>query len=85
MTLPPDIQKLVDERVLSGRYATSEDVVRAGLSLLQQTEQLGSFAPGELDAMLAEGEADIAAGNVVDADEFFAELRARYQQRASEK
>jgi Arc/MetJ-type ribon-helix-helix transcriptional regulator len=35
LSLDPEVQKLIDERVKSGRYATPEDVVAA--ALLTQT------------------------------------------------
>ena len=34
----------------------------------------GDFAPGELEHLLAEGEADIAAGHLVDGEQVFREL-----------
>lgn len=36
------------------------------------------FAPGELDRLLAEAEAEIERGEVVDCDAFFAELHRKY-------
>jgi len=72
LTLPPEIQKLIDERVGSGRYKTPEDVVAAALVTLEQQEQLGEFAAGEMDRLLAEGE---AGGADLDGEEVFRELR----------
>jgi putative addiction module CopG family antidote len=73
LVLPPHIKKLIDERVESGRYQTPEDVVAAALSQLEAQEQAGDFEPGELDALLEQGE---ASGASLDGDEVFAEIRA---------
>lgn len=51
-----------------------DEVVEAALTTLEQQERLGDFDPGELDELLAVGEADIAAGNVYDGEAVFSEL-----------
>ena len=77
LSLPTRIQKLIEERVRSGEYASPEDVVAAALAHLEQHEQARTFAPGEMDALAAEGEADIARGDVLELDEVFNELRRK--------
>ncbi len=77
--LSSDIQKLIDERVKSGTYATPEDVVAAAILTLDQQEWFADFAPGEIDELLAEGERSIAQEGMVDGEEAF---RARRQRRA---
>ena len=72
LTLPPEVQRLIDERVHSGKYKTPEDVVAAAVATLQQQEQLGDFAPGEIEHLLAEGE---AGGADLDGEEVLRELR----------
>ena len=54
-----------------------------GPAQLVQQEQSGSFGPGELDELLTEGERDIERGDVLDADEAFAELRRLSAERRS--
>ena len=77
ITLPAEFEKLVHERVESGVYPTAEDVVRAAFLALQGNEAFGDFAPGELDELLAEGEASIAREGTLDGDAAFAARRAR--------
>jgi len=72
LSLPPHIQKLIDERVGSGKYNTPEDVVAAALANLDQQEQLGDFAPGELEALIAAGE---SSGPALDGDQVLSELK----------
>jgi Arc/MetJ-type ribon-helix-helix transcriptional regulator len=77
MTLDPETQRLVEERMKRGGYASAAEAVRAGMASLEQQELFGDFAEGELDALLAEGE---ASGPPLDGDAVLAELR---QLRAS--
>jgi Arc/MetJ-type ribon-helix-helix transcriptional regulator len=72
LSLDAGARKLIDERVRSGKYATPEDVVTAALHALEQGERAGEFAPGEWDALLAEGE---ASGAALDGESVLAELR----------
>lgn len=41
LSLDPEVQRLIDERVMSGKYATPEDVVAAAVRTLDQNERLG--------------------------------------------
>jgi putative addiction module CopG family antidote len=77
LSLNPEIQKFIDERVKSGAYATPEDVVAAALLTLEQQEWLGDFAPGELDLLLAKGEQSIASDGTLDGDQAFQIRRER--------
>jgi putative addiction module CopG family antidote len=72
MRLSPHIQKLIDERIRSGKYRTAEDVIAAAVTNLEQQEQAGDFAPLELENLLAEGE---GSGDALDAESVFAEVR----------
>jgi putative addiction module CopG family antidote len=38
ISLSPDVERLIAERVGSGRYRSADDVVREGLDLLQERE-----------------------------------------------
>jgi Arc/MetJ-type ribon-helix-helix transcriptional regulator len=75
LDLPPKVQKLIRNRVKSGKYARPEDVVAAAISSLDQQESYGDFDPCELNKLIAQGEREIAAGEVIDGDLAFAELR----------
>jgi len=77
LSLNPEVQRLNDERVKSGKYATPEDVIVAALLSLDQQEQFGDFAPGELDELLAEGELSIAENGTLDGDEAYQLRRER--------
>lgn len=56
VTLPPDLERFADEAVARGRFRDVNEVVRAGLILLQQSEvELAEFVES-LDAATAEGQ-----------------------------
>ncbi len=72
ISLGPEAQKLLQQRMSRGGYATADEAVLAALAALEQQENFGDFAPGELDQLLAEGE---ASGEVLDGEQVLAELR----------
>jgi putative addiction module CopG family antidote len=80
ISLSPETQKLIVERMQQGGYATPDDVVRAGLSSLEQQQDSGDFAPGEMDQLLAEGE---ASGPPLDGAQVLAELREMRTRRSN--
>ena len=85
VTLTREDQRFIEEQVKAGRFASAEAVVGAALERLRH-DDAGEFAAGELDALIAEGEADIAAGELVDGDEVFRRLRqksADFRERAA--
>ncbi|MGB7159688.1 MAG: type II toxin-antitoxin system ParD family antitoxin [Tepidisphaeraceae bacterium] len=73
LSLPSHVQKLIDDRVKSGKYGTAEDVVAAAISNLDQQEAFGDFEPGEFDRLIEEGE---RSGDALDGEQVLAELKA---------
>jgi antitoxin ParD1/3/4 len=79
VSLKPDVQRIVDERVNSGQYSSAEEVVEAAVLALDQLENFDKFETGELDQLLGEGEQSIACEGTLDGHEAF---RRRAQKRA---
>jgi Arc/MetJ-type ribon-helix-helix transcriptional regulator len=77
LSLNPDIQKQIDDRVKSGQYATAEEVVAAAIMTLDGQERFGDFQTGELDKLLAEGEHSIEQDGTLDGEEAFQQRRRR--------
>jgi antitoxin ParD1/3/4 len=73
------LEKVVNDLVENGRYNSKSEVLREGVRLVQEREARHQA----LAKMLEEGEADIAAGRVHDAEEVFEELIARYEAMAN--
>ena len=74
------MRRFIDERVKSGEYASADDVVRAGIARLMSEDD---FEPGEMERLIAKGEADIAQGEVIDGEQVFDELRQMRKGRRS--
>jgi antitoxin ParD1/3/4 len=65
LTLTPEMEALVKERLTRGQFSTPEEVVTAGLRLLHDTE---ARKETELRALLDEAEEDARAGRVAPFD-----------------
>ena len=72
--LNPTARGPIEERMRRGGYASADDVVAAALAALEQDERFGDFGPGELNALLAEGE---AGGEFLDGAKALAAPRRR--------
>lgn len=81
LSLSPQTQKLIEARLRRGEYKTADDVVAAALAQLDQQEQLADFEPGELDALIKQGE---DGGPSLDGEAVLAELRALRNKRKAE-
>ena len=79
LTIGPETQRLLDERMKAGRYASLEELLIAALTSLEQNEEAGAFDNGEWDALLEAGEQSISAEGTLDGDEAY---RARQRDRA---
>ena len=76
--LSAETQKLIEQRLHRGGYATADDVVLAGLASLEQQEAMGDFDDGELDQMLAAGE---LGGEALNGEHVLAEM-AKLRERS---
>jgi Arc/MetJ-type ribon-helix-helix transcriptional regulator len=74
VSLKPEIQKLVDEKVKAGLFPSAEALVN---SAVEQMVAGDDFEPGEMERLLARGEKDAAAGRFVDGPAAFAKIDAR--------
>ena len=77
VNLSEKTQRIIEEHVGRGGYSNADDLVLAALASLRQQESLGGFVPGELDRLLAVGDADIERGDVLDGELALAERRRR--------
>lgn len=62
VTLPPPLEEFVESRVRSGRYANADEVVQAGLRLLEEDEAIREAKIVRLREAAQVGIDDIAAG-----------------------
>jgi antitoxin ParD1/3/4 len=54
ISLSPDVERLIAERVSSGRYHSADEVVREGLDLLQERENEAQRSPSNHAADLGQ-------------------------------
>jgi Arc/MetJ-type ribon-helix-helix transcriptional regulator len=69
MQLRDDVRRFIEEQVRDGRFPSAEAVIDEAVS---QYMVQPDFAPGELDRLIAEGE---ASGKALDGEQTLAQLR----------
>ena len=74
ITVTPELEAFIRERVASGRFDTASDVVHEGLRLLESREQEREAALGEIRREIEIGLEQAKAGKLRDGEAFFAEL-----------
>lgn len=74
VSLTPQLEQFVREKVDSGRYLSASEVVREGLRLLEERDHVQQMKLETLRRELMIGVEQIERGEVVDADDVFAEL-----------
>lgn len=80
VSLTPELERLVRDRVKSGLYNNASEVIREALRLLEEGHELRQLKLRRLRVELEKGEADIAAGKLTgiagddDLHEFFRAL-----------
>lgn len=87
VTLKPELERLVEDEVKSGRSTDSSEFLNRAVYHYLLARDLGeAYAPEEIDRMIAEGIDDLERGETVEGDEAFRQLRTfsveRRRQRA---
>jgi putative addiction module CopG family antidote len=75
----PEADAIVAELLATGRYSSADEVVRASLQLLQGSEPESEAELEELRRLIAEADAEIAAGQgytYASAEEFMSDIIA---------
>jgi antitoxin ParD1/3/4 len=75
------LETYVSNLVKTGRYNSRSEVLREGVRLVEEREK----RLVALDAAIARGLADVAAGRVTPAEEVEARLVAKYRKMAEER
>jgi antitoxin ParD1/3/4 len=77
--------KFIAELLKSGMYQSQSEVVREGLRLLKEREELRKLRLAELRKEIAIGSAEADRGEFVEGGETFAEIRRRSAERKRAK
>ena len=80
ISLRPETQRLIEERMKQGGFPSADEVVQAALSSLDRQDPLSRVGDAELEALypgfrekVAQALAEADAGKVTDGEAFFAE------------
>lgn len=76
VSLTPELERMIHDRVKSGRYHSASEVVREALRLLEEREELRRLRLAELRGKIAAGLASLDRGEGVPGEEAFDELMA---------
>jgi antitoxin ParD1/3/4 len=85
VSLTPELNAFLQNRVKSGRYQTTSEVVREALRLLERHETDREQTLRELKTKLRRGAAQAERGELLDGEKVFQELRELIQERRRTK
>jgi antitoxin ParD1/3/4 len=77
ISLTPELERMVDERVKTGRYASASEVIREGLRLLEEQEQLKLQRLASVRQRIDRGLEQLDNGRGIPGDEARARLRRK--------
>lgn len=77
VSLTPELQRFVADKVQTGLYHTASEVVREGLRLLQERDELRRTRLEELRKQIAVGVEQADRGELVDGPAFFEKLQRK--------
>lgn len=81
VSLTPELENIVNQKVKSGLYNSASEVVREGLRLLQQRDEMREAKLNSLRAEIQKGIDDLEAGRYRDGEEAMAEIKERFLAR----
>ncbi|MBN3926785.1 type II toxin-antitoxin system ParD family antitoxin [Nostoc sp. NMS4] len=89
ISLTPELEQLVKDKVSSGRYHSVSEVMGEALRLLDERDRLQEKRLAELKAKIQEGIEELERGEGIDGEEVFAEIeedirRAQAQMQQAE-
>ena len=83
VSLTPELENLIQEKVSSGLYNSASEVVRDGLRLLQDRDEIKRVRLEELRKEINQGIEAADRGDLLDGEEFLADLRKRHEDRVA--
>jgi antitoxin ParD1/3/4 len=85
VSLTPELDRFVQNRVATGRYQTASEVIREGLRLLEQQERDRDAAFEALKGKLKRAAAQAERGELVEPDDVLKQIEAIRHQRQAKK
>ncbi len=84
MPLPPDLEQFANRQIASGKYASLDEILLAGLQALAEQEQVYQGRFEELRREVLLGAAEAERGELLDAVPEIEAIRQRLRQSHSE-
>jgi antitoxin ParD1/3/4 len=81
VSLTPELEKIVAQKVASGRYSSASEVVREALRLFEERERLRELRLEELRKQIAVGLEQLDRGEFVPGEQVFEELKEMSRKR----
>lgn len=81
VSLTPELEQMISIKVKSGMYNTASEVVREGLRLMQQRDEMREKKLAALRADLRTGLEAVEAGRTVNGEEFLLGWKKRLEDR----
>ena len=81
LPLPPDLQQFADRQIASGKYASLDEVMLAGLRVLAEQEQIYQGRFEELRREVLCGVLEAEQGELLDATSEIEAIRQRLRDR----
>ncbi len=85
LTVPPDLESLINKRLSSGAYANAEDVLRRALEAQDAEESWTDEERQALSARIEEGFLQAERGELIAAADVRSQLEAMKEQWRSER
>lgn len=80
VSLTPELEKMVQVKVQTGRYNSASEVVREALRLMDERDQVKEMHKEELRKKIAAGLKSLEEGRFSDGEEFFAQMDAELEE-----
>ena len=79
ISLTPELEEFIQNQVASGKYSSTEEVIIAGIKLLEEREKIYQGRFEELKREIMVGVEQLEAGERLDGREVIEKLRQRNQ------
>ncbi|MDJ0799608.1 MAG: type II toxin-antitoxin system ParD family antitoxin [Calothrix sp. MO_167.B12] len=79
ISLTPELEQFIQSQVASGKYASTEEVIIAGIKLLEERERIYQGRFEELKQEIAIGLEQLERGERIDGREVIEKLRQKNQ------
>ena len=77
VSLTPELEKLINQKLESGMYTSASEVIRAGLRLLAEQDQLHQVKLDNLKSEIMVGVNQVKSGQTISSKNVFDKIRSK--------